>query len=160
MHSMLIRPWLPLIVLAVAGCQGQTATTSGVGRDITGTWSGSMTSSVIKSGAIPNSVTVTMNLTKAGDGSNGIVISGVVSVSDTVLKLNCYTGGVISSDDSSMVGDSVRITFTDGNGATVVFSGTLSGDTISGVYSASSLTCTEAVDKADSGSLTLTLVGG
>ena len=95
--------------------------------------------------------------------STSTVINGVISVSDTVLKLNCYTGGIVESDKSSMTGDSITITVTDGSGATITFAGTVTATSMSGVYSATGISVTTCTNggtavTADSGTWSLTKV--
>ena len=141
-----------LLLLGLLGCESTTSTTSGVGINITGSWIGSLTSEIINEFG-----TLTATLSKVGDGANAVVISGVLIITST--RNDCYTGGTILSGSSSQTGDSIILTVTDANGATITFAGTVTATSMSGTYTATGLTCViNATITADSGTWSITKV--
>ncbi len=141
-----------LALLTLSGCENKSLTTSGVGINLTGSWTGSITSKIINEFG-----TLAATLLKTGDGANGVVISGVMIVTNT--RNDCYTGGTIDSGKSTMTGDSITLTVTDANGATITFAGIITATTMSGTYTATKLACVIGGNTitADSGTWTLAM---
>ena len=135
----IMKRWLYTALLAISipifsACSSGGGSTIGVSlTDLSGTWSGSMSST----NKLTNHLfTILITQTEAGS------FSGIADFS-VILNGDCFLGGKITG---TIEGTAVTITISDGGTSTITFNGTLSGSVIAGLYSSTSPTTNPGSD--------------